>query len=214
MPPNAETRWPHATAPAAAQGADTAPRLAGDLAIWFVILLELLTFGIMFVAYAFARLRELALFNATQATLELWSGTVNTVLLISGSWCVARAVQTLRDAAADASRHAARWTTAAVACGVGFLLLKFSELAGKFAAGMDLDGNRFWMFYVLLTGFHFLHVLVATLALIVVGVWMRRGAYGPGRGADRLHTPETVAAFWHMVDLLWIVLFPLLYVMR
>ena len=68
---------------------ESAPRLRGDLGVWLIILAELLTFGIFFVSYAFARSRDVAGFNAAQATLDLHSGAFNTVLLITGSWCVA-----------------------------------------------------------------------------------------------------------------------------
>ena len=64
---------------------ESAPRLRGDLGVWLIILAELLTFGIFFVSYAFARSRDVAGFNAAQATLDLHSGAFNTVLLITGS---------------------------------------------------------------------------------------------------------------------------------
>ena len=183
------------------------PRLRGDLAIWFIIALEMLTFGVMFVSYAFARSVDLALFNASQATLDLRAGALNTVLLLTGSWCVARAVHALR---ADASRNGARWLAAAIACGLGFMVSKGAELGQKFAAGIDMSTNTFYMFYVMLTAFHFMHVAAAVVLLVIVWTQARRGAYADGN----MHTPETVAAFWHMVDLLWIVLFPLVYVLR
>ncbi|MGP1630084.1 MAG: cytochrome c oxidase subunit 3 family protein [Giesbergeria sp.] len=184
-----------------------APRLRGDLGVWLVILLELLTFAILFVSYAFARIRELDLFNASQATLNLHTGALNTVLLISGSACVAAAVQAMgRDARAACSR----WLLGALACGSGFVAIKLWEYADKLAEGVDLSTNTFYMFYLLLTAFHFLHVLVGLLALAWLWWRVRRGAYG----SSDLHALETGAAFWHMVDLLWIVLFPLVYVMR
>jgi nitric oxide reductase NorE protein len=189
---------PHAAAP---------PRLRGDLALWFVIGAELLTFGLLFVAYAFARARETALFDAAQATLDVGAGALNTVWLVSGSWCVARAVRALHG---DDARRGRRWLLAALACAAAFLLSKSVELDGKFDAGIDLTTNTFWMFYLMLTVFHFLHVAVAAVFLAVVAWHAGRGAYG----AQRLNTPESAAAFWHMVDLLWIVLFPLLYVMH
>ena len=167
------------------------PRLRGDLGVWLVILLELLTFAILFVSYAFARTREVELFNASQATLNLHTGALNTVLLISGSAC-------------------ARWLLAALACGSGFVGIKLWEYADKMAEGVDLSTNTFYMFYLLLTGFHFLHVLVGLLALGWLWLRTRRGAYD----STDCHALETGAAFWHMVDLLWIVLFPLVYVMR
>ena len=187
------------------QGA--APRLRGDLGVWLVILLEFLTFAIPFVSFAFARTREVALFNASQATLNLNAGALNTVLLISGSWGVASAVAAVRR---DASAVGARWLLGALVCGGGFMVVKLGEYAQKLASGVDLSTNTFYMFYLLLTGFHFLHVVVGMLALGYLWVKTRRGRYG----SQDCHALETGAAFWHMVDLLWIVLFPLVYVMR
>ena len=184
-----------------------APRLRGDLGVWLVILLELLTFAILFVSFAFARTRELELFNASQATLNLQAGALNTVLLITGSWCVASAV---RAVGRDALAAGARWLLASLVCGAGFMVLKLAEYAQKLDAGVDLSSNTFYMFYFFLTGFHFLHVLVGMLVIVYLWFKTRRGIYG----SHNLHALETGAAFWHMVDLLWIVLFPLVYVMR
>jgi nitric oxide reductase NorE protein len=183
------------------------PRLVGDLAVWLIILAEMLAFCILFLSYAFARSRNVELFNASQSTLDLHSGAINTVLLITGSWCVVRAVQAVR---ADASRVGAGWLVAALACGVGFVTLKVFEFSAKADAGIDLSTNTFYMFYILLTGFHFLHVIVAMVFLAILLVKTLQGTYG----AQDHHALESGAAFWHMVDLLWIVLFPLVYVMR
>lgn len=183
------------------------PRLSGDLGVWLIILLELLTFAILFIAFAFARLGELEVFNTAQRTLDLHLGAVNTVLLITGSWCVASAVRAVRR---DASKQGARWLVAALVCGVGFLILKLTEYADKLALGIDLSSNTFYMFYFILTGFHFLHVVVGVLALVYLWFKTQRGDYG----SHDCHALETGGAFWHMVDLLWIVLFPLVYVMR
>ena len=183
------------------------PRLSGDLGVWLIILLELLTFAILFIAFAFARLGELEVFHAAQRTLDLHLGAVNTVLLITGSWCVASAVRAVRR---DASKQGARWMVAALVCGGGFLLLKMTEYADKLALGIDLSSNTFYMFYFILTGFHFLHVVVGVLALGYLWFKTQRGDYG----SHDCHALETGGAFWHMVDLLWIVLFPLVYVMR
>jgi nitric oxide reductase NorE protein len=189
--------------------AQTGPelRLVGDLAVWLIILAELLAFGIFFLSYAFARTFEVALFNASQSTLDLNSGAINTALLITGSWCVVRAVQAIKR---DASGISARWQLAALACGSGFVVIKWVEFAAKAEAGLDLSSNTFYMFYFLLTGFHFLHVLAAMVFLTILLVKTRAGHYG----SHDHHALESGAAFWHMVDLLWIVLFPLVYVMH
>ena len=115
-----------------------APRLAGDLAIWLIILAELLTFGILFLCYAFARSQDVALFNSSQSTLDLNSGAINTVLLITGSWCVVHAVQAVQK---DQSRLGARWLMAALACGSGFVVFKVLEFSDKIDAGIDLSTN-------------------------------------------------------------------------
>ena len=183
------------------------PRLAGDLAVWLIILAELLAFCIFFLSYAFARTQDVELFNASQRTLDLTLGGINTALLITGSWCVARAVKAVR---LDASASGARWLAAALSCGGAFVGIKLMEYGVKWDAGLDLSTNTFYMFYFLLTGFHFFHVLAAMVFLAILMVKTLQGRYG----SHDYHALETGAAFWHMVDLLWIVLFPLIYVMR
>lgn len=181
--------------------------LPGDLAVWFIILLELTTFVLLFVAYAIMRSKEPELFNASQLTLDRGKGLINTWLLIGGSWCVVRAIQAIRVGVRGAGL---RWLLAAQACGLVFLILKLGEYSVLNDAGIDLETNRFYTFYFTLTGFHFLHVLAAIVVLAILTWINRRGDCNP----DRLHGLETGAAFWHMVDLLWIVLFPLVYLMR
>jgi len=182
-------------------------RLPGDLAIWFFILAELLVFAVFFLAYAFARARHVALFNESQLSLDLNSGALNTVLLITGSWFVVRAVQATKR---DATNIATCWLGAGMACGLGFLVVKWFEYSAKFSAGINLSTNTFYMFYISLTFFHMMHVILGMVILAVLLVKTKRGAYG----SREYHTLESGAAYWHMVDLVWIVLFPLIYVMR
>lgn len=185
----------------------TAPRLSGDLVIWLLILAELLTFGIFFMAYAFMRVGQVSLFNASQATLDLHTGGINTLLLITSSWAVARAVQSVRR---DRNHTGANWLAVALLCGGAFLILKTLEYINKIQAGIDVSTNDFYLFYFMLTGFHYLHVIVGMVMLSLLWFFTRRGQYG----RDNCHALETGAAFWHLVDLLWIILFPLVYVMR
>jgi nitric oxide reductase NorE protein len=194
--------------PASAAPATAHEAPPGDLAIWFFILAELLAFAVFFVAYAFARAHDVALFDAMQAQVDRSAGAANTVLLISGSWCVARAVA-LVTGRGD-SRGGSRWLAGGILCGVGFLVVKVFEYAAKFGAGINLSTNTYWMFYLSLTFFHFMHVILGLVILVVLWHQTRRGQYGPGR-ANGL---ESGAAYWHMVDLVWLILFPLVYVMH
>lgn len=198
-------------------GAQGGPRLPGDLVVWLLVLVELLTFGILFGTFAITRLREATVFRTGQAGLDLSSGAINTLLLIGASWCAARAVHALRGSDdrshgghADASRSSARWLVGALVCGCGFLLNKSLEYAHMVQRGLDVADNSFDLLYLMLTGFHFLHAAVGCVLFALVWWPTRQGAYPAGN----CHTLETVAVFWHMVDLLWMLLFPLVYVLR
>jgi len=183
------------------------PRLSGDLFIWYIILLEGATFGLLFVVFAFVRRHNLELFNASQQQLDLSAGAINTALLLTASWCVVRAVHAVR---ANFRHTAFIWLGAGIICGGGFVALKLVEYADKAAEGIGLSTNLFFDFYFLITGFHLLHVLAGLFALSLAGIGLMR------QRTPRLnaHTLETVGAFWHLVDLLWLVLFPLVYVLR
>lgn len=183
------------------------PRLAGDGVVWLLVLAELLTFGILFSSFAIARWREPELFAQGQAALSLHTGALNTLLLVSASWAAVRAVAAFEVDRGDAG---ARWLLAALAGAVGFLFVKSHEFAGKLAAGFDWATDAFTLLYTLLTGFHFLHVVVGAIVFAVLWRKARAGAYG----RHSHMAPASGAVFWHMVDLLWMVLFPLVYVIR
>jgi nitric oxide reductase NorE protein len=182
-------------------------RLPGDLAIWFFILAEMLAFAVFFASYAFARAYNVELFNASQQTLDRNAGALNTVLLITGSWFVVLAVQA---AHRDDTKAIPRNILLGFLCGGGFLVVKVFEYAAKFDAGISMSTNTFYMFYISLTFFHFMHVILGMVILAILWFQARQGAY-TSTSASGL---ESGAAYWHMVDLLWIILFPLVYVMR
>lgn len=179
----------------------------GDLAIWIFILAEMLVFGVMFIVYAFSRAHQVELFNASQLTLNRTAGAINTLVLISSSYCVVRAVSAIRQ---DLSRSCSYWLSGAVLLGGIFMAIKLWEYQEKFASGISLESNDFYMFYLTLTFFHFMHVLMGMIILTFVIIKARRGGYS----AQDYVGVETGTSFWHMVDLLWIILFPLIYVIR
>jgi len=184
-----------------------AATLPGDFVVWLLVLLEMTTFAILFIGFAGARLAQPEVFAAGQAKLALWSGAVNTVLLVSASACAAWALHAVRT---RRSRQGSYWLLGALALGIGFLVVKSIEYWHKWEMGLDFAGNTFDMLYVMLTGFHFLHALVGCVLFALVWAPTRHGRYTP----ENCHTLETVTVFWHMVDLLWMILFPLVYVLR
>ncbi len=181
--------------------------LPGDLAIWIFIFAEMLAFGVLFVAYAFARAHDVELFNASQLTLNRTAGAINTLALITSSYCVVRGVAAIKH---GLSLSCARWLSGAFLLGVLFVVIKSFEFHAKFEAGITLSTNTFYMFYLALTFFHFMHVLMGMVILGFIILKARRGGYSRTEYAG----VESGASFWHMVDLLWIILFPLVYIIR
>lgn len=181
--------------------------LAGGTVIWLFVALELLTFGAIFVAFAIAQREDPASFAAGQAQLHPFFAAINTCVLLTGGWFAARGVLANR---CDEPRAASGYLWGAAASGLVFLAIKSYEYAGVFAAGITLSTDAFWFFYLFVTGFHFMHV-VAGVGFLVPTAWRAsRGAYG---SAEPMAV-EAVAVFWHLVDLIWVVLFPLFYLAR
>ena len=187
---------------------DNEPRLLpGDLAIWFFIFAELLVFAIFFIVYSVQRLQNVELFNQYQDTLNKETGAINTVLLITASYFIVRAVQEIQK---NNVSSCVNWLYGSLGMGSGFLILKSYEFYSKFSVGIGLNTNDFYFFYISLTFFHFLHVILGMIIIIAVVFMAKRGKY-----SAKEHTGiETAASYWHMVDLVWIVLFPLVYIIR
>lgn len=184
-----------------------AKELPGDLAVWIFILAEMLVFGVMFVVYAFTRRHQIEIFNASQLTLNRGVGALNTIVLISSSYFVVRGVIAIK--LNDASQSL-KWLAGAVGLGLLFIVLKFWEFNQKFSIGITMETNDFYMFYLMLTSFHLMHVLMGVIFLLIVMHGLRCARYS---SKDYVGV-ESAASFWHMVDLLWMILFPLIYIIH
>jgi nitric oxide reductase NorE protein len=187
---------------------EPAPRhLPGEAGIWVLILGDLLVFAIFFATFLVYRAGQVALYSAAQASLDRGFGLLNTGLMLTSSLFVALAVAQAR---AGPSRRVVNWLVAALGCGLAFVVSKALEWGGKLAAGVTLNTNEFYTFYYMFTGIHLLHVLIG---LGVLGYLVARSSRsGPGPGYEGVM--ESGGAFWHLVDLLWVVLFALLYLVR
>lgn len=179
----------------------------GDLAIWIFIMAELLVFAIFFSSYAFARSGHVEMFNTGQATLDQTLAMINTLTLITSSYMVVRAIAAVRE---QRNRQGFYWLLSAISMGFLFLVVKSFEYVEHYQQGHNLRTNLFFMFYFSLTFFHFMHVIMGMVILSANAVKTRAGAYT----ADNHRGLETGASYWHMVDIVWIILFPLVYVMR
>jgi len=187
---------------------------AGDFAVWIIIYIELITFAMLFLGYAFSRRADVELFNQSQLMLNQTSGFINTIILITSSYFVAKAVEVVKNMDEDNykefNKKASKWLIFALMCGATFLIVKITEFSHIFGEGINLSTNKFFMFYLLLTGFHFMHVMLGSIILFNIFMKTRKFGYTP---TDTIGI-ESGASYWHMVDLLWIVLFPLIYIIR
>jgi nitric oxide reductase NorE protein len=173
--------------------------LPGHPLIWVLIASELAVFGLALLGFAGARTRDPLGFAVAQDSLDRLAGTINTVILLTSGLFAALA----NAAAQDGLRGRARiFLGVAGALGIAFLTVKGFEYAAEFAAGTDIDSHPFFTLYFLITGFHALHVV---LGLIVLAIVAKRAAPA---------AVETGTAFWHMVDLVWVLVFPCLYLLR
>lgn len=172
--------------------------LPGDLMIWVLIVSELAVFGAGLLAFLAVRLGDPAGFAAAQDQLHRVSAGVNTMVLVTSGWCAARAV----GGRAAEGRAVRSHLAAAGALGIVFLILKGVEYADAAAKGLGTETHPFFTFYWLLTGFHAAHVAAGVVVLGLVAI--RR----------RPEQVEAAAQFWHMVDLVWVILFPILYLLR
>ncbi|TYO67705.1 cytochrome c oxidase subunit 3 family protein [Bradyrhizobium hipponense] len=170
--------------------------LPGDPMIWVLIFSELAVFGLFLGAFIVTHAIHPAMFASGQASLDSGLAGLNTIVLVTSGWAAARGTAAARTGSKRASR---RWLLSAMALGGLFIALKLVEYAGEIGRGIGLETSTFFTLYFLLTGFHFLHV---GLGIMILAVVCRR-AEPAG--------VETGTAFWHMVDLVWIVMFPILY---
>lgn len=182
-------------------------RLPGVEGVWVFIFADMTVFAIMFGAYMTDRSKSLALFEESRHALSLTFGGVNTLILVTSSMLVVLALDALKF---GRPKWAPVFFGLALACGLAFMVSKGLEYHAKFEAGISLLTNDFFMYYFMLTGMHLLHV---TAGNVVLAVLCFKSRSMPASGGS-LTAYESGATYWHMVDLLWVCLFPLLYLVR
>ncbi|WP_422038544.1 cytochrome c oxidase subunit 3 [Roseibium sp.] len=172
--------------------------LPGDLMMWVLIVSELLVFGAGLAAFLAVRITDPAGFAAASTHLHPTLAGVNTLILITSGFLAARALDFSLAGRIPAARLA---LLEAGGLGALFLAIKIYEYAEVAARGNSTETHPFFTFYYLLTGFHALHVVAGMLILVLIA-WKV--------------TPrnlEVGTAFWHMVDLVWVLLFPVIYLL-
>ena len=177
---------------------------SAKLGVWTFLATEVLLFGALFTAYTVFRMKYPEMFHAEHAKLDRVLGAVNTVVLITSSLMVVFGVDAIKRG--KARLFEACFGATILLAGV-FLCVKYVEYSEKFHHGIYPRTNIFFSIYFMLTGLHGVHVLIGMGLLSYVIVLSRRGRLS----ADYFTPAEMSGLYWHFVDLVWIYLFPLLY---
>jgi heme/copper-type cytochrome/quinol oxidase subunit 3 len=189
-------------APAAAHPLTFGEIPRGRIALWWVIASEIVIFGGLISCYVLYRLRhpEWAAYAAHTSTPF---GALNTVVLLTSSLTavLAHAASERGDLA-----RVRRYLGATLVGGAMFLVVKSIEYTHEIEHGFTLSSNLFWSFYYFMTGLHAGHVIAGMIAIAVV-------RHQAGRG-QQMQRVEYVGLYWHFVDIVWIFLFPLLYLAK
>lgn len=175
----------------------------GGILIWIIIFLELITFGIALVALALFSKDDPEAYHNSRLLLNPTFGAINTFFLLVSGYFMAKSVKHFKSGDKKKSLFHLKLTMFG---GFFFLILKSVEYYQKIEHGFGMDYDTFFNFYWLLTGFHVIHVLVGIVILISVYMGLNKG--NPTTNLDDF---EASAAFWHMCDLIWLLLFPMLY---
>jgi len=179
-------------------------REAATLGIWTFLATEVLLFGGLFTAYVIFRIQYPRMFYDDHLKLDRVLGAVNTIVLIGSSLTVALGISAIRKGKVRLLRMYLSFTILLAAT---FLGIKYLEYTEKFSHGLSPGTDIFFSLYFMLTGLHGIHVLAG---MVVLGAVLYLA--GKGKYSESYHTPVEISGlYWHFVDLVWIYLFPLLY---
>jgi len=179
----------------------------GGILIWILITLELITFGVALIALAYMSKEDPEIYHQSRLMLNPAYGAVNTVFLLVSGFFMATTVHQFKK---HNFSKASFYLKLTMLGGFLFLALKTVEYYQKINSGLFLDYDTFFTFYWLLTGFHVIHVLVGLVILTYFYFSLRKQKTSDQSNLEE-EDLEAGAAFWHMCDLIWLLLFPVIY---
>jgi heme/copper-type cytochrome/quinol oxidase subunit 3 len=174
----------------------------GRLAVWWVIASEIVIFGGLLGSYIMHRLAHDA-WSEQAAYTNMWIGAFNTFVLLTSSLM---AVLAHKAATEGDGPKAAKLLGYTMLGGVTFIIVKAFEWTNEIHHGFTITSNTFWSFYYTAAGLHALHVIAGVVIMGIVA--------GKARRNVDLHHVELIGIYWHFVDVVWIFLFPLLYIAK
>ena len=185
----------------------SAVHVPGEPELWILILADLVIFSIFFIVFMHSGTLNAELFNSTKADLNQLLGMTNTVALLTSSWFVVTGFSLLR---ASQLKAAKRFYYLAFAMGWVFVIIKICEYMATLDAGVNVADILFYLYYFSFTGVHLLHVTIGMLCLFAI----TRRCDKASTSHNNLVFTESVGVYWHLVDVLWIFLFCLIYLIK
>ena len=174
----------------------------GRLAIWWVLLSEIVIFGGVLVSYIMHRLGHPE-WAEEAAHTNLWAGAFNTLVLLTSSLSAVLAHKAAEEGNGKKAALLLRLTSLG---GLTFLIVKSFEWTHEIKEGFTIQAGGFWSYYYTAAGLHAFHVMAG----MVLMLWVASTA---AKNQD-LHRVENIGIYWHFVDIVWIFLFPLLYIAK
>ncbi len=178
---------------------------SGKLAMWVFLASEVMFFTGLIGAYIILRMSHLA-WPGDEGHLSVPIGTLNTLVLLCSSATIVLSLSAAERRQVPAARN---WLLATIVLGCLFLGIKGYEYHAKFSHHIYPSTNIFWSCYFAMTAFHALHVIGG----IIFNVWVMLYTFSPKLWTSRGHRLELAGLYWHFVDIVWIFLFPLVYLL-
>ena len=176
----------------------------GTDGLWTFVFIDMAIFLLIFFTFMSERLRHFEVYSASQLHLNELFGLANTLILLTSSWMV---VEALRAARMQLAKKVSAYLMGAFLLGALFSINKLIEYTLKFDAGITPITNPFFSFYFFITIVHFMHVIAG-----MIFIFYFKNNAGACVTSDKYVTGlENVGLFWHYVDVLWVFIFPLLY---
>jgi len=177
----------------------------GGILMWIIIYLELITFSLALLAMVYYNIKDSESFHSSRLLLNPAYGMVNTIFLLTSGLFMALSVKALK---LKNKQKAKQYLIITIVLGSFFLGLKGVEYYEKLEAGLNMGYNTFFSFYWMLTLFHVIHVIVGLAILISVYFGIKKE-----NSTTNIEDVEASATFWHMCDLIWLLLFPVIYLL-
>lgn len=181
-------------------------RIPGNKGIWVGITCEFVEFVVLFAVYFIARAHFPGAFHEGAQRLSVVAGTVITLLMVTSSYFIACSVNAIR---LDRRRAAIAWLVAGLLVALGYPLAKFLEISWNLAHGIDGSSGIFFTVYYYLTFNHLVHATWGILGIL----WVLARLLFHGYTAEDHSGLEALASYWHATDIIWLIIFPLFYVL-